>query len=108
MLIGYARVSKSDGSQSLDLQFDALKEAGVAKKHIYHDMASGKKDGRPGRRKGCLESGCCDRNTEFLTRVPWTAPTSLLRTTRGMTLPGQPSTKLPRSCDRGEQRWSAR
>ncbi len=48
MLIGYARVSKSDGSQSLDLQLDALKEAGVARKHIYHDMASGKKDDRPG------------------------------------------------------------
>ena len=29
MLIGYARVSKADGSQSLDLQRDALIEAGV-------------------------------------------------------------------------------
>lgn len=29
MLIGYARVSKADGSQSLDLQYDALTEAGV-------------------------------------------------------------------------------
>jgi DNA invertase Pin-like site-specific DNA recombinase len=28
MLIGYARVSKADGSQSLDLQRDALAAAG--------------------------------------------------------------------------------
>jgi hypothetical protein len=30
MLIGYMRVSKADGSQVLDLQKDALLEAGVA------------------------------------------------------------------------------
>ena len=29
MLIGYARISKADGSQSLDLQRDALRDAGV-------------------------------------------------------------------------------
>ena len=29
MLIGYARVSKANGSQSLDLQRDALQAAGV-------------------------------------------------------------------------------
>ena len=29
VLIGYARISKADGSQSLDLQRDALREAGV-------------------------------------------------------------------------------
>ena len=29
MLIGYARVSKANGSQSLDLQRDALRAAGV-------------------------------------------------------------------------------
>ena len=28
MLIGYARISKADGSQSLDLQRDALREDG--------------------------------------------------------------------------------
>ena len=28
MLIGYARISKADGSQSLELQRDALREAG--------------------------------------------------------------------------------
>ena len=48
MLIGYARVSKADGSQSLDLQKDALIAAGVSTDQIYSDQASGKKDGRPG------------------------------------------------------------
>lgn len=48
MLIGYARVSKTDGSQVLDLQIDALIEAGVAKNRIYHDHVSGKASQRPG------------------------------------------------------------
>lgn len=42
------RVSKSDGSQKLDSQRDALLSAGVAPNHIYEDSASGKKDCRPG------------------------------------------------------------
>ncbi|WP_075117085.1 recombinase family protein [Pseudomonas aeruginosa] len=41
MLIGYARVSKADGSQSLDLQHDALRAAGVERDNIYDDLASG-------------------------------------------------------------------
>ena len=41
MLIGYARVSKADGSQSLDLQRDALRADGVDAGHVYHDVASG-------------------------------------------------------------------
>ncbi|SFV65499.1 Resolvase/integrase [hydrothermal vent metagenome] len=48
MLIGYARVSKSDGSQILDLQIDALIETGVQKENIYSDKASGTKEDRPG------------------------------------------------------------
>ena len=48
MLIGYARVSKADGSQSLDLQKDALLKEGVEEAQVYSDMASGKKDDRPG------------------------------------------------------------
>jgi len=48
MYLGYARISKADGSQSLDLQKDALAGAGVALKQIYSDQASGKKDERPG------------------------------------------------------------
>ncbi len=48
MLIGYMRVSKADGSQTLDLQKDALLSAGVEAGHIYEDRASGKTDARPG------------------------------------------------------------
>ena len=47
MLIGYMRISKADGSQTTDLQFDALLAAGVASEHIYEDTASGAKDDRP-------------------------------------------------------------
>ena len=48
MLIGYMRVSKSDGSQTLDLQRDALLEAGVVPERLYQDLASGRHDARPG------------------------------------------------------------
>lgn len=48
MLIGYMRVSKSDGSQALDLQRDALVEGGVDPSLIYADRASGKLEARPG------------------------------------------------------------
>ena len=48
MLIGYARVSKADGSQSLDLQRDALRAEGVDAVNVYHDFASGVRDDRPG------------------------------------------------------------
>lgn len=48
MLIGYMRVSKQDGSQCVDLQRDALIEAGVAFERIYEDIGSGRKDHRPG------------------------------------------------------------
>lgn len=48
MLIGYARISKADGSQVLDLQQDALVKVGVSPEHIYQDQASGKNDDRPG------------------------------------------------------------
>jgi DNA invertase Pin-like site-specific DNA recombinase len=48
MLIGYMRVSKADGSQTTDLQRDALIVAGVDEDHIYEDKASGKLDARPG------------------------------------------------------------
>lgn len=47
-LIGYARVSKADGSQVHDLQRDALAQAGVEANNIYEDAASGKKEDRPG------------------------------------------------------------
>src|SRR5437870_6720889 len=47
MLIGYARVSKADGSQVLDLQRDALLDAGVRAEHLYEDKASGNNEDRP-------------------------------------------------------------
>jgi DNA invertase Pin-like site-specific DNA recombinase len=48
MLIGYMRVSKADGSQTTDLQRDALLKVGVDEQHLYEDYASGKNDNRPG------------------------------------------------------------
>jgi DNA invertase Pin-like site-specific DNA recombinase len=48
MQIGYMRVSKADGSQSTDLQRDALRAAGVAARRLYEDRASGRLDAGPG------------------------------------------------------------
>lgn len=55
MLIGYARVSKSDNSQVLDLQIDALTNSGVKEENIYSDKISGSKDERPGL-ENCLKA----------------------------------------------------
>lgn len=55
MLVGYARISKADGSQSLDLQYDALRAAGVEQNQIYEDRASGSREDRPGL-SACLKS----------------------------------------------------
>ncbi len=55
MLIGYARVSKSDNSQVLDLQIDALTNSGVKEENIYTDKISGSKDERPGL-ENCLKA----------------------------------------------------
>jgi DNA invertase Pin-like site-specific DNA recombinase len=48
MLVGYMRVSKTDGSQVSDLQRDALLAAGIEARHLYDDATSGKRDDRPG------------------------------------------------------------
>ena len=48
MLVGYMRVSKADGSQSIDLQRDVLVAAGVHPDRLYADRASGRSDERPG------------------------------------------------------------
>lgn len=48
MLLGYARISKNDGSQFLHLQLDALLKEGVDKYRIYSDQASGAEENRPG------------------------------------------------------------
>jgi DNA invertase Pin-like site-specific DNA recombinase len=55
MKLGYARISKADGSQTLDLQMDALIAAGISPEHIYKDEASGKRDDRPGL-EACLKA----------------------------------------------------
>jgi len=55
MFIGYARVSKSDGSQVLDLQLDRLIKAGVKEENIYSDKASGVKEDRLGL-ESCLKA----------------------------------------------------
>jgi DNA invertase Pin-like site-specific DNA recombinase len=54
-LIGYARVSKSDGSQDLETQIQKLKAAGVEDGNIYIEQASGAKDDRPVFRE-CLKA----------------------------------------------------
>ena len=41
MLIGYVRVSKNDGTQTLAPQRDALLATGVELERIYEDLASG-------------------------------------------------------------------
>jgi DNA invertase Pin-like site-specific DNA recombinase len=48
MLVGYMRVSKADGSQTVTLQRDALLAAGVDAAQLYEDHASGRTDDRPG------------------------------------------------------------
>jgi DNA invertase Pin-like site-specific DNA recombinase len=55
MLIGYMRVSKADGSQTLDLQKDALINTGITPDRIYEDLASGRLDDRPGL-NACLKA----------------------------------------------------
>jgi len=45
-LVGYARVSGDD--QNLNLQIDALLNAGVKRQYIFYDQVSGAKADRPG------------------------------------------------------------
>ena len=47
MLVGYMRLSKADGSQTVELQRDALLAAGVDPGQLYDDHASGRNDDRP-------------------------------------------------------------
>jgi len=51
-LVGYARVST--GEQDVQLQLDALIEAGCEEKNIFMDKASGARTARPGLDR-CLE-----------------------------------------------------
>jgi len=55
VLVGYMRVSKADGSQTVEVQRDALLTAGIVGDQLYEDRASGKTDDRPGLAP-CLKS----------------------------------------------------
>ena len=76
-LVGYARVSKSDGSQDLETQIQKLKEAGVEDGQIYVEQGSGAKDDRPVLReclKACRRGDCLvfyrfDRITRSLAKL---------------------------------------
>jgi DNA invertase Pin-like site-specific DNA recombinase len=61
MLIGYMRVSSENDRQALDLQYDALIQAGIDPRNIYQDKASGARDNREGLQKALdfLQSGDC-------------------------------------------------
>lgn len=53
--VRYVRVSKADGSQVVDFQYEALLKAGVSKDRIYSDRRSGGRDNRPGL-EACLKA----------------------------------------------------
>ena len=57
LMFGNMRVSKADGSQTTDLQRDALLTAGVEPARIYKDHNSGKCDNCPGL-AACLKGLC--------------------------------------------------
>jgi DNA invertase Pin-like site-specific DNA recombinase len=65
MLVGYMRVSKTDGSQVNDLQRDALLAAGVKAGHLYEDAASGKREDRAGL------AACLKASREGDTLIVW-------------------------------------
>jgi DNA invertase Pin-like site-specific DNA recombinase len=48
MLVGYMRVSSDGDRQVLNLQRDALRNAGVDERHLFEDHASGSRDDRVG------------------------------------------------------------
>lgn len=55
MDIGYERVSKADGSQTTDMQHDALLAAGIDPTRIYTDHISSRTESRPGL-ENCLRA----------------------------------------------------
>ena len=61
MLVGYIRVSSGSDRQTTILQRDALLDAGVDKRYLFEDKASGVKDDRPGLKAvlDFVESGDC-------------------------------------------------
>jgi len=61
MLIGYMWVSSENDRQVLDLQYDALIQAGIDPRNIYQDKASGAGDNPEGLEKALdfLQPGDC-------------------------------------------------
>lgn len=61
MLVGYMRVSSDGDRQVLNLQRDALLNAGVDERHLFEDRASGSRDNRAGLAKALafLRPGDC-------------------------------------------------
>jgi DNA invertase Pin-like site-specific DNA recombinase len=61
MLVGYMRVSSDGDRQVLNLQRDALLNAGVDERHLFEDHASGSRDDRVGLAKALafLRPGDC-------------------------------------------------
>ena len=57
LMFGNMCVSKADGSQTTDLQRNALLAAGVEPTRIYKDHDSGKCDNRPGL-AACIKGLC--------------------------------------------------
>ena len=57
MRIGYARISKADGSQVLDLQRDALIAVGVKPESLYEDGPPARPTDRPAL-AACLKALC--------------------------------------------------
>ncbi len=71
MLIGYARVSKADGSQLLDMQLDALISAGVAADRIYEDRGAGvQQKGPPTKPRGLPEGAAVRQHLDHLEAGP--------------------------------------
>ena len=67
MLIGYARVSKADGSQALDLQRDAFMAAGVGPDRIYEERAAARKKTARAWRRDCApcETAMCSSSRSW-------------------------------------------
>jgi DNA invertase Pin-like site-specific DNA recombinase len=80
MLIAYLRVSKSDGTQTLAPQRDALLAAGVDPSRIYEDLASGRRDDGPGL-AACLKA-IQSGNTLVLWKLHRSAATYVTWSTR--------------------------
>lgn len=56
VFVGYMRISKADGTQSFDMQKDALIAAGVKEDRIYDDQQSGSRHDNRSGLQNCLKA----------------------------------------------------